>query len=170
MVLVGLPLSPGRYCRCRRRYLLRRRDCAVSGSCRNKWPGPRRLWVSVSVLFYPGRRRSSRAGWDGLGAWAGLRVGYAKGEKKKLVFPCSNLPESYTSSGPREALGFGRELPKGGFELVVVVSVFSIAITYSEIAVSRRAGHLSKCPHDCCPSLSRANQREKCHCLSAAVR
>lgn len=68
--------------RCRRRYLLRRRDCAVSGSCRNKWPGPRRLWVSVSVLFYPGRRRSSRAGWDGLGAWAGRFVGYTKREKK----------------------------------------------------------------------------------------
>lgn len=59
-------------CRRCRRYLLRGRDCAVSGSCRNKWPGPRRLWVSVSVLFYPGRGRLSRAGmaWEpGLG-WA----------------------------------------------------------------------------------------------------
>lgn len=54
-------------CCCRRRYLLRRRDCAVSGSCRNKWPGPRRLWVSVSVLFYPGRK-AIESGWLGM-AW-----------------------------------------------------------------------------------------------------
>lgn len=104
MALVELTLVVGvRYCCCcRRRYLLRRRDCAVSGSCRNKWPGPRRLWVSVSVLFYPGRK-AIESGWLGMAwepgpGWA-VRCLY---EEKLIDFFLSRNYQSHIPAVDRE--------------------------------------------------------------------